>query len=243
MRIGEVAGRGEKGAIVCGRYCCSLEGNRLLEIFGLLVVPADFLPRYNIAPSTNVLTVREASTRAAEWLRWGLVPSWAKDPAIGNRMINARAETLLEKPSFRNAVQRRRCLILANGFYEWQRGSRASASVPYFFRLKDQRPFAFAGLWESWHDSSGHELRTCAIITCAPNALVANVHDRMPVILPPESCYEWIRPGPAEAVMSLLQPADPALMEAYRISRAVNSPDVDGPGVSQPAEWNQGEGS
>lgn len=221
---------------MCGRYTLFLTIDDLQESFELDAVPVDFTPRYNVAPSMNVLVVRDASTRVAEWASWGLVPSWSRGPLMSKRLINARAESLLEKPSFRDAAQRRRCLILANGFFEWQRTSRGSVPVPYYFRLKDQRPFAFAGLWETWRDPSGAELRTCAIITCAANALVARVHERMPVIFPPERCYEWIRPGPAAAVMPLLQPSDPALMESYRVSPAVNSPGVEGPQIIQPAE-------
>jgi len=219
---------------MCGRFTLFLDAETLKEDFGLVSVPVDYSPHYNVAPSTQVLAVRDAMERKAEWFRWGLVPSWAKDPAIGNRMINARSETLLEKPSFRNAVQRRRCLILANGFYEWQRGQGKSASSPFYFQRKDRKPVAFAGLWEFWRSPEGEELRTSTIITCAANQVVAPVHERMPVMLSLEECYDWILPGPAEKVMPLLTPYDPVLMEAIPVSRAVNAPGYNAPELIQP---------
>lgn len=214
---------------MCGRFTLFLDAETLKEDFGLVSVPVDYTPRYNVAPSTQLLVVTNPVERKAEWFRWGLVPSWAKDPAIGNRMINARSESLLEKPSFRNAAQRRRCLILANGFYEWQRGQGKAPSTPFYFQRKDQKPVAFAGLWEFWRQNEGEELLTATIITCSANPVVAPVHDRMPVMLPIESCFDWIQPGPVEQVMPLLAPFDPQIMEAYPVSRAVNAPGYEGP--------------
>jgi putative SOS response-associated peptidase YedK len=214
---------------MCGRFTLFLDAETLKEDFGLVSIPVDFSPRYNVAPSTQILAVRDSGDRKAEWFRWGLIPSWAKDPAIGNRMINARSETLLEKASFRNAAQRRRCMILANGFYEWQRGQGKSSSTPFYFQRKDRQPVAFAGLWEFWRSPDGEELRTSTIITCAANQVVAPIHERMPVMLSLDNCFDWIKPGPAEGVMPLLAPYDPTLMEAIPVSRAVNAPAYDGP--------------
>jgi putative SOS response-associated peptidase YedK len=219
---------------MCGRFTLFLDAETLKEDFGLVSIPADYSPRYNIAPSTQLLVVADHADRKAEWFRWGLVPSWAKDPAIGNRMINARSETLHEKPSFRNAVQRRRCLILANGFYEWQRGQGKSSSVPFYFQPKGGKAIAFAGLWEFWRSPDGEDLRTCTIITCAANPVVAPVHDRMPVMLSVDRCYDWIQPGPAEKVMPLLAPFDPDKMVSFPVSRAVNPPGYEGPELIQP---------
>ena len=213
---------------MCGRFTLFLDAETLKEDFGLVSVPVDYTPRYNVAPSTPLLVVTDPTNRKAEWFRWGLVPSWAKDPAIGNKMINARSETLLEKPSFRTAVQKRRCLILANGFYEWQRGQGKGPSTPYYFQPTDRKPVAFAGLWEFWRSPEGEDLLSCTIITCAANPVVAPVHERMPVMLPIVTCFDWIVPGPAEKVMPLLAPFDPKKMEAFPVSRAVNAPGYEG---------------
>lgn len=221
---------------MCGRFTLFLDAETLREEFGLTEVPADFSPRYNIAPSMQLAVVTSAESRKAEWMRWGLVPSWAKDPAIGNKLINARSETLIEKPSFRNAYQRRRCLILADGFYEWKRGEGKSPSIPYYFHLADKKPFAFAGLWEFWRSPEGEDLRSCTIITCAANRLVASVHDRMPVILPAEIADQWLAPSPVEKLQPLLAPLDPARMRAYPVSRAVNAPGFDNPDLIHPVD-------
>jgi putative SOS response-associated peptidase YedK len=212
---------------MCGRYTLFPDAETLQEEFGLLGIPVPYAPRYNIAPSTPLAVITNGQNRTIEWMRWGLVPSWAKDISIGSKMINARSETLLEKPSFRNAFQRRRCLILANGFYEWKRGEGKNPSVPYFFFLKDGKPFAFAGLWETWHAPEGDELRSCTIITCPANQLVAPIHDRMPVILGVEACYGWLEQGSVEQLQAMLRPLDPIRMAAYPVSRAVNSPTLD----------------
>ena len=221
---------------MCGRFTLFLDAETLREEFGLTEVPPDLSPRYNIAPSMQLAVVTSVESRKAEWMRWGLVPSWAKDPAIGNKMINARSETLTEKPSFRNAFQRRRCLILADGFYEWKRGEGKGPSVPYYFHLVDNKPFAFAGLWEFWRSPDGEDLRTCTIITCAANSLVASVHDRMPVIFTAETADQWLAPAPVEKLQPLLAPLDAARMSAYPVSRAVNAPGYDSSELIRPVE-------
>lgn len=215
---------------MCGRYTIKTSAKELANLFGELPFP-DFEPRYNVAPTQPVMCVRrQDADLQAVMMRWGLVPSWAKDVSIGNKMINARAETVAEKPSYRAAFKRRRCLVVADGFYEWKKLS-GRGKQPWYFTLQDDGPFAFAGLWESWQSPDGSELETCTLITGEPNNLVKPVHDRMPVILPPE-CYElWMDPqveGGAQLV-SLLVPYPAAEMKAHPVSDAVNSPRNDSP--------------
>jgi putative SOS response-associated peptidase YedK len=181
-------------------------------------------PRYNIAPSQQVAAILVDGTRHLEPLRWGLVPSWAKDEAIGNKMINARAETLAEKPSFKGLLNKHRCLILADGFYEWMETGRGKQ--PYFIHMKNGEPFTFAGLWSHWLGPKGQEIRTCAIITCPPNKLMERIHNRMPVILSDEAREVWIDPlnTDGSALTPLLRPYPEREMEAYAVSKTVNSP-------------------
>jgi len=205
-----------------------LDPGELQETLNLGAITFDYTPRYNIAPTQLVPVVRDAQTRKVELFRWGLVPSWAKDISIGERLINARSETLGEKPSFRSAFAHRRCLILADGFYEWHLRAQNNPKVPYYFKLKSGKPFAFAGLWESWHSPKGDDLRTCTIITCAANALVAEHHERMPVILPLNVQYSWLASQtPAIELASLFASYPPSDMVAYPVSKAVNSPEND----------------
>ncbi len=217
---------------MCGRYKLGLTGEEVAEAFGLLATP-EVRPRYNIAPSQAAPVVLAAPGRPPEarLMRWGLVPSWARDPAIGHRMINARAETVADKPAYRVAFQRRRCLVPADGFYEWQR--RGDARVPHLLRLRGGGAFAFAGLWESWEGPEG-ALETFTILTTAPNALVALIHDRMPVILGPGDRDRWLRDADPRALAALLRPFDPDAMEAFPVSRAVNDPRFDDPSCAQP---------
>ena len=178
----------------CGRFTRKENMQHLAELLGLKVLPP-LPPRYNIAPSQLVACVRtnpESKERECVELKWGLVPSWAKDPSIGNKMINARAETVAEKPSFRKAFKQQRCLVLADGFYEWKREGKTKQ--PYYIRFKDHRLFAFAGLWERW-EKQDPALETCALITTGPNALMEPIHNRMPVILPEQSYASWLNAG------------------------------------------------
>lgn len=222
---------------MCGRFTLTVDAEQLVFSFGLNGIPADWRPRYNIAPTQPILGLRDAETRRAEWFRWGLIPSWAKDPAIGNRLINARAETLDEKPAFRSAFASRRCLILADGFYEWQAGEgKRSFSRPYLFRLKDGTPFAFAGLWDVWRNESGEAIFSCTIITCPANDLVKQIHDRMPVILDRMQCWAWLKTRGLSELKALLRPYPAENMMAYPVERAVNNPAVDSPICIQPAE-------
>jgi putative SOS response-associated peptidase YedK len=212
---------------MCGRYTLRTPVEALAEQFGLSGEPEPIYERFNVAPMSEVpAIIEEDGSRSLQRLRWGLVPSWADDPGIGARMINARSETAPEKPSFRKAFRERRCLLPADGFYEWQRTD--DGKQPYHFRMKDGRPFAFAGLWEVWKDGNGG-LRTCTILTTAPNETVAQVHNRMPVILSPEDYDLWLDPEmrDTEYLTPLLRPYDADQMEAFPVSRFVNRPTND----------------
>lgn len=193
-------------------------------------------PRYNIAPSQPVASVLNDGSLRVVLAQWGLIPSWARDPRMGQRLINARAETLTEKPAFKEPFRQRRCLILADGFFEWQKLPGTKTKRPFYFRLKSGRPFAFAGLWDQWSDRASGLVTTCAIITTEANALVRRVHDRMPVILPPPAYERWLRPGevdPAE-LRGFLAPFPGEEMESYTVSQRVNDPATDDPECIRP---------
>lgn len=228
----EICGR--TGNAMCGRFTLMLDAEELQREFDLQVIPADVSPRYNISPGQQVLVVTDWNQRRAEWMKWGLVPSWAKDPAIGNKLINARSETVQEKPSFRNAFARRRCLILADGFYEWKRPAQKGPSEPYFFYPLNRKPLAFAGLWEFWRSPEGVDLRSCTILTTQANRVVAPVHDRMPVMLQGAAMERWLSPGTAEDWMALLRPFPEDAMLAHAVARLVNSPEREGPDLVRP---------
>ncbi len=220
---------------MCGRYTLKTPIDVLARYFEAEDHPSSLAPSYNIAPTQEVAAViEEDEKRKLEVFRWGLIPSWAKDPAIGNKMINARAETVSEKPSFRSAFKKRRCLIVADGFYEWQKTD--NGKQPYHFRMKDGSLFAFAGLWESW-DKEGEEIRSCSIITTEANDLMDEIHHRMPVILPPENYSVWLDQGfdEKEALSDLLKPYPSEEMEVYPVSRRVNKPANNEPSVVEPA--------
>lgn len=218
---------------MCGRFTNISGPADLQEAFPGFIFPEKFAPRYNIAPTQPILVLPNNGTNKADFFIWGLIPSWAKDPSIGARMINARAETLAEKPSFRGALKYHRCLIFADGFYEWQAqplvqpGSKGK--IPHFIRLKTGKPFAFAGLWERWEAADGSEVRTATIITTEPNDLVKPIHNRMPVILPRHAYPQWLDPSPQQpsGLQSLLVPYPSGEMEAWPVSTLVNSPGID----------------
>lgn len=220
---------------MCGRFTLASDAEALQQTFFNFGIPTNLAPRYNISPTQDVAVIANTSTdpevppgtREMEFFHWGLIPSWAKDPKIGNRMINARSETLSEKPSFRNAYKRRRCLILADGYYEWKKIPGDRLKQPVYIRLKSQKPFALAGLWETWEaDAAEETLRSCTIITCPPNAALEQIHHRMPVILPQEAYATWLSPTEqsAETLQPLLIPYADEEMEAYPVSRFVNRP-------------------
>ncbi len=216
---------------MCGRFTLTVDPADLLASFPNVSFPPQVAPRFNIAPSQPVLAVANDSPQRAGFFVWGLIPSWAKDPSMGSRMINARAETLGEKPSFRGPLKYKRCLILADGFYEWKAAEGAKSKTPYFIHLESGKPFALAGLWDEWHAPDGSQVRSATIITTAPNSLMAALHNRMPVILPPESYTVWLDPSPRQALdlLPLLQPYPAGGMRAHAVSTLVNSPGNDRP--------------
>jgi putative SOS response-associated peptidase YedK len=213
---------------VCGRFAFYSPAEAVAALFDF---DATFRtePRYNIAPTQLVPVVRNAKTGGREFtmLRWGLVPFWAKDPSIGHRMINARAETLADRPAYRNAYEKRRCLILADGFYEWRSG--AGGKSPYFVSLASGLPFAFAGLWEGWVDrSTGESLQTATIVTTAANDFLKELHDRMPVVLQPDTAGAWLSGD--RAVLQAVT-AHPPQFQVWRVGRDVNNSQTEGPGL------------
>jgi len=220
---------------MCGRFTLTLDPGELQELLDLGPFIHIVQPRYNIVPSQPVPIVKDPETRAVELYKWGLVPFWADDPKIGYRMINARSETAQEKPSFRAAFQRRRCLILADGFFEWHAGKKGDPKTPYLFKLKDDRPFTFAGLFEHWQSPDGGELHTTTILTCQPNDLVGQYHNRMPVMLGAEGRWQWLASeAEPEQLQDLMTPYPAEEMYCFAVSRAVNSPENDRPEVLQP---------
>lgn len=209
---------------MCGRFTLTADVDRLAERFAFRVANLSSTPRYNIAPSQSVLTLINDGEPRAGLLRWGLIPSWAKDSAIGDRMINARAETVAEKPSFRRALHKRRCLVLADGFYEWRKEGKKK--VPLFITLKSREPFGFAGLWETWRSPTNEAVHSCTIITTTPNRLMESIHNRMPVILSRETEALWLdrTVEDPQVLLPLLTPYADEAMEAYIVSPLVNSP-------------------
>src|SRR3954467_4753406 len=212
---------------MCGRYTVrSIQP--IAELFGI-ALPPEFQPRFNIAPTQDVPVVRaaEGGGRRADLLHWGLVPGWAADPSVGNRMINARAETAAERPAFREAMRQRRCLAPADGFYEWKVSPGEKRKQPHLIRMKGDRPFALGGLWEHW-DRDGHDLNSFTILTTSPNELVADIHDRMPVIVAPADFDRWLDPAvTADGVKDLLRPYPASEMRSGPVSTRVNNARVD----------------
>jgi putative SOS response-associated peptidase YedK len=221
---------------MCGRFTLTADPNDLREAFPWLNIPQNPTPRYNVAPTQPVAVIPNDGKQTLDYYNWGLVPFWAKDPSIGSRMINARSETLMEKPSFKSAFKRKRCLIPATGFYEWKAVEGQKTKTPMYIQLKTGKPFAFAGLWDRWESTEGSTILSCTIITTRPNELVGQIHNRMPVILHPENYNLWLETGepPLEKLNQLLQPYPEAEMKAYEISRLVNKPDVDNPSLIHP---------
>jgi putative SOS response-associated peptidase YedK len=222
---------------MCGRFTLHHSVEEIARRFGVVNIDADAGPRYNVAPTQKVAVVTGGDERSLRLFGWGLIPFWAKDPSIGNRMINARAETLAEKPAYKHAFARRRCLVPADGFYEWTK--TGSTRTPMYIRFRDARLFAFAGIWEHWTSPDGEDVHTCSIVTVEPNSLVSSIHNRMPAILTPGEEDEWLAPvdrDPA-AKLELLHPYEAVdEMEAFPVSRSVNSPAFDDPRCIDPAE-------
>ena len=216
---------------MCGRFTVTSAPEAIRALFRYPEQP-NFPPRYNVAPTQPIAIVRLAEgKRQFALVRWGLLPSWVKDPKAFSLLINARGESVLDKPAFRAAMKRRRCLIPADGFYEWQ--ATGGRKQPYFVRAKSGAPLAFAGLWETWTGPNGEELETAAIVTTTANRTLAAIHDRMPVIVPPEAFDLWLNCAEvdAETAAALIAPAPDDLLEAYEISTAVNRVANDNPKV------------
>jgi putative SOS response-associated peptidase YedK len=206
---------------MCGRYASTLPPEAMRALFRYLEQP-NFPARYNIAPTQPIAIVRMAEgKRQFALVRWGLIPAWVKDPRAFSLLINARGESVNEKPAFRNAMKYRRCLVPADGFYEWKR--EGEKKRPYFVRRRDGAPIAFAGLWENWMGPNGEEVETAAIVTTTASRSIAHIHDRMPVIVPPEAFDFWLDPKvDAQTAAAVLTPAPDATIEAYEVSSAVN---------------------
>lgn len=218
---------------MCGRYTLTKQEKRLQEYFDL-TERLPFTPRYNIAPTQAAPVILMENAPQRRMMRWGLIPFWAKDETVGNKLINARSETLADKPSFRKAFERRRCLVIADGFFEWAKtkGGRSPVRIV----LKDPEPFAMAGLWEKWLSPMGYEVESFTIITTKANDLMAKVHDRMPVILPEGNYEQWLdlQPSNLKGLQTLLRPYSADEMELYPVSAAVNNPRHDGPECVEP---------
>jgi putative SOS response-associated peptidase YedK len=220
---------------MCGRFVRSSSAQTIAAMFGVEI--GDLPASYNIAPSQSVAAILQPDTDPQlHWLRWGLIPAWAKDLKIGYKLINARSETVAEKPSFRTAFRQRRCLIPADGFYEWQQVEGSRQKQPYFIGLQDERPFAFAGLYERWESPDGETIDSCTIVTTTANDLVAPIHERMPVILAPQEYAQWLDPGFKEIdrLQALLDPYPAAEMIIYPVSSLVNSPKNNSPECKYP---------
>lgn len=215
---------------MCGRFTLTYKTKELQMLLGLPDSNLDWQPRYNIAPSQPIASILDKESKKIEFLRWGLIPSWAKDVSIGNRMINARSETIMDKPSFKNAFNRRRCLILADGFYEWKQAkTKGTPSQPYYFYLEDKQPFALAGIWEIWQSSDGSEIWSTAIITCDANDIVNPVHERMPVIFDKEDMFNWLDDRTESELVSMMKPFSAERMGFHKVGKGVNSPFNDVP--------------
>ncbi len=216
---------------MCGRFALTCNHANLQDAFPEFIFSERSVPRFNIAPTQPILVLANDGTNKTDFFVWGLIPSWAKDPAMGARMINARAEMLTEKPAFRGALKYHRCLIFADGFYEWQSQPGSKSKIPHFIRLKTGEPFAFAGLWERWESVDGSEVKSATIITTSPNRLMASIHNRMPVILPRHAYTQWLDASPRQPsdLQSLLTAYPATEMEAYPVSTLVNSPGNDRP--------------
>lgn len=221
---------------MCGRFSIIVEEEILKKRFDVTIPEQESLfPRFNAAPSQKLPVITNQNQKEIQNFRWGLIPFWAKDIKIGNKLINARAETLAEKPSFKNAFKNRRCLVLADGFYEWKRIGKTK--IPMRITLKNEKPFAMAGLWENWKSPSGEFVKSFTVITTEPNDLMSEIHNRMPVILPQEIEKVWLDNSLSQEELStFLKPFEADEMKAFQVSTAVNSPTNDNPSVIFPVE-------
>jgi putative SOS response-associated peptidase YedK len=231
---------------MCGRYRLSRRKEIIEQYFAAVSGDDEWTPRYNIAPTQAVPVVRQdpaEPVRRFSLMRWGLIPSWASDASAGARMINARSETLQTKPAFRDSLKARRCVIPADGFYEWKKAGKEKQ--PYCFEVNCGELFAFAGLWDVWKDASGKQIESCSILTTTPNPVTAMIHDRMPVILDPSAYNLWLDPGMKKvaAISDILQPYDAGLMRCYPVSTRLNSAANDDEECSSAIEISQIQGA
>jgi putative SOS response-associated peptidase YedK len=222
---------------MCGRFTLKASRAKIQELIGSSKSLPLFEPRFNICPSQQVLAVRiepERGEREGTMLKWGLIPSWAKEPSIGNNLINARADTIAEKPAFRSAFKKRRCIVLADGFYEWGQ-TGPGGKTPYYFQMKDGSPFALAGLWDRW-EKGEEPVESCTLITTEANGIVEPVHDRMPVILEPHDYQRWLDPAEqrAEVLKALLRPLPDDWLVAHPVGKLVNNPRNETPRCIEP---------
>ena len=216
---------------MCGRFQLSVKGKQISERYNVEVFDELYKPNYNCAPSQKLPVITNNEPHNLSYFRWGLIPFWAKDPKLGFRNINTRAETISVKPSFKNAFKKRRCIIPANGFYEW---SQDENKTPFRIFLRDEELFAIAGIWESWKDAENKIINSFSIITTEANSLCKDIHNRMPVILKPENEQSWLQENNEELLKQLLVPFDPRKMDTYAISKEVNSPKNNKPEIIIP---------
>lgn len=221
---------------MCGRFSFSPLAKIIEDRFDVKVDKTRYKPRYNCAPSQDLAVVSNSNPGELSFFRWGLIPFWAKDKSIGNKMINAKAETIAEKPSFKNSLKRKRCLVLSDGFYEWKTISKKE-KIPYRITMCDNSLFAMAGIWDTWKDDTGLMINSFAIITISPNKLMENIHSRMPVILSTNDEKLWLSNDDTTFLQSLLQPFPEKEMTAFPVSSLVNSPANDRQEVMNPVEY------
>jgi putative SOS response-associated peptidase YedK len=217
---------------MCGRYSFILEDEMIRDRFGVTVRSAIYKARYNCAPSQNLAVISNENPGSLSLYRWGLIPFWAKDLSIGNKLINARSETILEKPAFKSAFRSRRCLVLSDGFYEWRKGT---VKTPFRIMRRDGSAFAMAGIWDKWIHPEGEEIRSFAIVTTRSNSLMEKIHDRMPVILDRETEKIWIEDAAPDELMELLKPCAASSLIAFPVSTRINSARFDSPEILEPA--------
>lgn len=220
---------------MCGRFSIAAPAGPIENRFDV-EIGFNYTPRFNCAPTQNIPVISNREPGVLSLYRWGLIPVWAKDKKIGNSLINARAETITEKPAFKNSFRRKRCLVPADGFYEWKR-TAAKQKTPYRITMKDEGLFSMAGIWDSWKDEEGEIIHSFSIITTTPNGLMQGIHDRMPVILERKDEKTWLQEKDPDVLIKLLKPFPPELMKAYPVSTLVNSPANDIPEVMAPVEF------
>ncbi|MCX6285086.1 MAG: SOS response-associated peptidase [Bacteroidetes bacterium] len=216
---------------MCGRYSFAVVDELIEERFGVRVRTAIYKARYNCAPGQDLAVISNHSPDELSFFRWGLIPSWARDKSIGYQLINARSETITEKPSYKNAFRCRRCLVPANSFFEWTKDREKD---PYRILMKDEKPFAMAGLWDQWTTTDGEIIHSFSILTTSPNELMHDIHERMPVILAQADEKRWLSPLPESELIDLLKPYPAEKMKAYKISKLVNSPKNDSAEILTP---------